>query len=98
MNTTTETLSDEEMLARYKQAVERAIPHVPVKNGVVEIDSLWVETSIPYTLLKEILARNDLILPENVQRINTTSRVRTGEKRGKKKRKPRRRKKNKVRN
>jgi len=98
LNTTTETLSDEEMLARYKQAVERAIPHVPVKNGVVEIDSLWVETSIPYTLLKEILARNDLILPENVQRINTTSRVRTGEKRGKKKRKPRRRKKNKVRN
>ena len=98
MNTTTETLSDEEMLARYKQAVERAIPHVPVKNGVVEIDSLWVETSIPYTLLREILARNDLILPENVQRINTTSRVRTGEERGKKKRKPRRRKKNKVRN
>lgn len=86
------------MLARYKQAVERAIPHVPVKNGVVEIDSLWVETSIPYTLLQEILARNDLILPENVQRINTTSRVRTGEERGKKKRKPRRRKKNKVRN
>jgi len=98
LNTTTETLSDEEMLARYKQAVERAIPHVPVKNGVVEIDSLWVETSIPYTLLQEILARNDLILPENVQRINTTSRVRTGEERGKKKRKPRRRKKNKVRN
>jgi len=86
------------MLARYKQAVERAIPHVPVKNGVVEIDSLWVETSIPFTLLKEILTRNDLILPENVQRINTTSRVRTGEQRGKKKRKPRRRKKNKVRN
>ena len=97
MNTTTEALSDEEMLARYKQAVERAMPHIPVKNGVVEIDSLWVETSIPYTLLQEILARNDLILPENVQRINTISRVRTGEERGKKKRKPRRRKKNKVR-
>lgn len=97
MNTTTEVLSDEEMLARYKLAVERAMPHVPVKNGVVEIDSLWVETSIPYTLLLEILARNDLILPENVQRINTTSRVRTGEQRGKK-RKPTRHKKNKVRN
>jgi hypothetical protein len=96
LNTTTEVLSDEEMLARYKLAVERAMPHVPVKNGVVEIDSLWVETSIPYTLLQEILARNDLILPENVQRINTISRVRTGEQRGKK-RKPRRRKKNKVR-
>ncbi len=97
MNTTTDQLTDEEMLIRYKQAVERAIPHVPVKNGVVEIGSVWVETSIPYTLLREILARDDLVLPENVQRINTTSRVRTGEQRGKK-RKPRRRKKNKVRN
>ena len=97
MSTTTEILSNEEMLARYKLAVERAMPHVPVKNGVVEIDSLWVETSIPYTLLQEILARDDLVLPENVQRINTTSRVRTGEQRGQKKRKPRRRKKNKVR-
>jgi len=97
LSTSTEVLSDEEMIARYKLAVERAIPHVPVKNGAVEIDSIWVETSIPYSLLQEILAREDLILPENVQRINTTSRVRTGEQRGKKKRKPRRRRKNKVR-
>ena len=97
MNTTTDQLTGEEMLARYKQAIERAIPHVPVKNGVVEIDSVWVETSIPYALLREILSRDDLVLPENVQRISTTSRVRTGEQRGKK-RKPRGRKKNKVRN
>lgn len=85
------------MLARYKQAVEQAILHVPVKNGVVEIDSLWVETSIPHPLLMEILARNDLVLPENVKRINTTSRALTGEDRGKKSR-SRKRNKNKVRN
>jgi hypothetical protein len=85
------------MLTRYKQAVEQAILHVPVKNGVVEIDSLWIETSIPYPLLMEILARNDLALPENVNRINTVSRVLTGEDSGKKSR-PRRRNKNKVRN
>ena len=97
MSTNTE-LNEEEMLASYKLAVERAIPHVPVKNGVVEIDSIWVETSIPYTLLREILARDDLVLPENVQRINTTSRVRTGEQRGKKRKPRRRKKKNKVRN
>lgn len=85
------------MLARYKQAVERAIPHVPVRNGVIDIDSVWVETSIPYILLQEILAREDLVLPDNVQRINTTSRMRTGERRGKTG-KSRRRRKNKVRN
>ena len=80
------------MLSRYKQAVERVIPHLPVRNGVVDIDSVWVETSIPYQLLGEILARDDLALPENVQRINTKSRVRTGEERGRKARKSRRRK------
>jgi len=97
LSTATNPITEEEMLARYKQAVEQAILHVPVKNGVVEIDSLWVETSIPYSLLQQILNRDDLVLPENVQRINTTSRVRTGEDRGKK-RKSRRRSKNKVRN
>ncbi len=84
------------MLNRYKQAVERAIPHVPVRNGVVDIDSVWVETSIPYKLLQEILTRKDLVLPDNVQRINMTSRMRTGERRGKTG-KSRRRRKNKVR-
>ncbi len=97
MSTTTNPITEQEMLARYKQAVEQAIVHVPVKNGVVEIDSLWVETSIPYPLLLEILTRDDLVLPENVKRINTTSRVLTGENRGKKSG-SRRRSKNKVRN
>ena len=97
MNETTEGLTAEEMLLRYKQAVEKAIPHLMVKNGVIDIDSVWVETSIPYKLLAEILVREDLVLPENVQRINVQSRVRIGERRGKK-RKPRRRKRDKVRN
>ena len=67
------------MSARYKQAVERAIPHLPVRNGVVDIDSVWVATSLPYDLLQEILARNDLELPENVERISTKSQLNTGE-------------------
>lgn len=97
MNETTEGLTTEEMLLRYKQAVEKTIPHLTVKNGVIDIDSVWVETSIPYKLLAEILVREDLVLPENVQRINVQSRVRIGERRGKK-RKSKRRKRNKVRN
>lgn len=92
MNEETEGLATEEMLLRYKQAVERAIPHLTVRNGVVDIDSIWVETSIPYRLLQEILVRDDIVLPENVARINTKSRVRIGERRGGQKRKPRRRK------
>jgi len=90
MNTVPEGLADEEMLLRYKQTVERVIPHLPAKNGVVDIDSIWVETSIPYGLLKIILSQSDLALPEHVERINTKSKVHLGERSGRPKRKRRR--------
>ena len=70
-------LGDEEMIARYKQAVERALPRVPVKNGVIEIDSVWVETSLPYDLLEAILRREDLVRPANVERIILKTRAQT---------------------
>ena len=72
----------DEMALRYKTAVERAIPHLPVKNGVVDIDSIWIETSLPLGLLRELLKRPDLELPENVDRVNTKSRVQGGGRRG----------------
>ncbi len=80
----------EEMLANYKQALERAIAHLPVKNSVVNIDAIWIETSIPYDLLRKLLQREDLELPENVERINLKSHVRKGEQRGGSKRRRRR--------
>ncbi len=84
---------DEEMTASYKQAIERAIAHLPVKNGVVNIDSIWIETSIPYEILDEFLRRDDLELPDNVDRINLKSNVRAKEQirksRRRRKRKPR---------
>jgi hypothetical protein len=69
---------DDEMLERYKLAVERALPRVPVKNGVIEIDSVWVETSLPYDLLEAILRREDLVRPANVERIVLKTRVQQG--------------------
>jgi len=87
----------DEMGDRYKDAVERSIPRVPVKNGVVDIDSIWVETSLPHDLLRSILRREDLKLPANVERINLKSRVQQGERSGKP-RSRRRRRKRKVRN
>lgn len=73
MNIATEQLNEEEMLQRYKEAVEKVLPRLPVKNGVVDIDSLWVELSIPYSLLREIISRKDLVLPDNVKRIEIKS-------------------------
>jgi len=84
---------DEEMIASYKQAIERAIAHLPVKNGVINIDSIWIETSIPYEILNQLLRRDDLELPDNVDRINLKSNLRTKEQvqktRRRKRRKPR---------
>ncbi len=74
------------MILRYKDAVERAIAHLPVKNGVVDIDSIWVETSLPMALLRDLLKRSDLKLPENVERINMQSRGQGGHRRAKSRR------------
>jgi hypothetical protein len=82
--------NDEEMLAHYKTAVERSLPRIPVKNGVVDIDSIWVETSLPYDLLLTILRRDDLALPPNIERIHLKSRAQQGEPSGKRKRRKRR--------
>lgn len=74
----TQTLN-EEMKANYKLAIEKAITHLPIKNGVINIDSIWVETSIPYEILNEVLRQDDLVLPDNVDRINVKSNVRVKE-------------------
>lgn len=82
----------EVMKANYKLAVEKAIAHLPVKNGVINIDSIWIDTSIPFEILNEVLRDDKLILPDNVDRINLKSNVReqaqTEPSRRRKKRKP----------
>lgn len=63
-------LTHKEMFLRYQQAVEKVLPRIPVKNGVIDIDSLWIETSLPYDLLYEIIRENKIALPDNVERID----------------------------
>jgi hypothetical protein len=67
--------SSEEMITRYRQAIERSLSRVPVKNGVIDIDAIWVETSIPFHLLREIISTGDIKLPPNVDRINMSPQV-----------------------
>lgn len=86
VGTTQGAAEDDGMVPNYKQALERAIARLPVKNGVVDIDSIWIETSIPYDLLRKLLQRDDLELPENVERIHLKSRVRKGDRRASKRR------------
>ncbi len=86
----------EEMAESYKQAIEKAIARLPVKNGVVNIDSVWVETSIPYEILNVLLRSEDLVLPDNVERINMKSNVRTKEQLRKSRRRRRRKPRSKA--
>ncbi len=87
-----ESSFEEEMQASYKQAVERALQHLPVKNGVINIDAIWVETSLPYDILVRILRQENLVLPDNVERINLKSNVKSQEKQTRSSRRRRRRK------
>jgi len=53
---------------RYREAIERVLPLLPVVNGTISIDSIWVETSLPRDLIIEIV-QEGLRLPANVERI-----------------------------
>ncbi|MCI2425532.1 hypothetical protein LM599_06040 [Candidatus Acetothermia bacterium] len=55
----------EEMFWRYQQVVDKVLPRIPVKNGLIEIDSLWSERSLPYDLLQEIIRENKIVLPDS---------------------------------
>ena len=56
-------------LDKYVKAVERALPELPVENGRIRFDKLWLETALPEDLLMEILENEELALPSNVDQI-----------------------------
>lgn len=54
---------------KYVQAVERVLPELPVENGKIRFETLWLETALPEDLLLEILGNHELELPVNVDQI-----------------------------
>jgi CxxC motif-containing protein len=63
---------------RYKQAIEKVLEEVPVEDGAIDVDSIWVETSLPKDLIIEILRETDLKLPKNVKKIVLKRKVKKG--------------------
>lgn len=61
---------DEVHRENYKRAIEKALPLLPVKNGMIDIRDIWLETSLPMDLIKEIVQSDDLKLPKNVKGIS----------------------------
>jgi len=60
---------DEVQRENYKRAIEKALSLLPVKNGLIHIKDIWLETSLPMDLIKEIVQSNSLKLPDNVKGI-----------------------------
>ncbi len=64
----------EQELARipegYRRALERALERVPVRNGVVSIRDLWLETALPLDLIAELLQTDGIRLPPHVTRVD----------------------------
>ncbi len=58
-----------ELLECYRKALERALEVVPVRNGVVSIRDLWLETALPTDLIEELLRTDGVKLPPHVTRV-----------------------------
>ena len=56
-------------IEKYKQAVEKVLAELPVENGVITLEALWLELTLPEDLLIEILSGAELILPLNVDKV-----------------------------
>lgn len=56
---------------KYKKAIEKTLAELPVENGIITFENIWLELTLPEDLMFEILTRDDLILPNNVERVVT---------------------------
>lgn len=74
----------EEELARlregYCRALEKAFERVPVRNGVVAAEDLWLETAIPIDLIVELLESDGVKIPPHVERVDFGRTKRKGKK------------------
>lgn len=54
----------------YCRALEKAFERVPVRNGVVLVEDLWLETAIPVDLIVELLESDGVKIPPHVERVD----------------------------
>lgn len=62
-------------LERYVKAIEAALPQLCVEDGVLKLEDIWLETSIPRDLVREILQNVPLVWPANVAHIALDGKV-----------------------
>jgi|GEM_PF-3378889 len=57
-------------IERYIKAVEEVLPLLLVEDGVVRLEDIWLETSLPLDLLRDIIKKSPLKWPANIERIS----------------------------
>lgn len=58
-----------EEIGHYTKAVESALPQLIVEDGVLRMEDIWLETSLPNELLIHIVKECPMKWPANVERI-----------------------------
>lgn len=54
---------------KYKKAIEKTMEEIPVENGVITLEAIWLELTLPEDLMLEIFAKGDVVLPYNVEKV-----------------------------
>lgn len=56
-------------MQRYARAIEKTLAEVPVVNGVVTLEALWMELGLPRDLIIEVFETMEIKLPPHVERV-----------------------------
>lgn len=56
-------------MENYARAVEKTLAEVPVVNGVVDLEALWMELALPRDLIIEVFETMEIKLPPHVERV-----------------------------
>ncbi len=56
-------------MQNYARAIEKTLAEVPVVNGVVDLEALWMELGLPRDLIIEVFETMEIKLPPHVERV-----------------------------
>ncbi len=56
-------------MENYARAIEKTLAEVPVVNGVVTLEALWMELGLPRDLIIEVFETMEVRLPPHVERV-----------------------------
>jgi hypothetical protein len=56
-------------MQNYARAIEQVLAEVPVVNGTVDLETIWMELALPRDLIIEVFQATEIRLPVHVERV-----------------------------